>query len=141
MALHVICALTALGDAQDVLFDSDHLCPFLHQGGDELELQSVKPDDSEHRGEEPGIRTVQENALTFSLFRKMARRHTTSRAKMMVFMPPPVPAEEAPANMRIMVIKRLRSVNDAVSTVFKSAVRGVTARKAEKYALGPREVG
>ena len=42
-----------------------------------------------------------------------------------------VPAGEAPTNMRIMVIKRLRSVNDAVSTVLKPAVRGVTARKYE----------
>jgi hypothetical protein len=61
----------------------------------------------------------------------MARTLKTSNAKVLVLTPPPVLAGEAPTNMKIMVINRLRSVNDAVSTVLKPAVRGVTARKYE----------
>jgi hypothetical protein len=47
----------------------------------------------------------------------MARMLKISNADMLVLTPPPVPAVKAPANLRIMVINRLRSVNDAVSTV------------------------
>jgi hypothetical protein len=42
---------------------------------------------------------------------------SASNAHVLLFAPPPVVAREAPTNMGIMVIKRLRSVNDAVSTV------------------------
>jgi hypothetical protein len=41
---------------------------------------------------------------------------------MFVFTPPRVLAGEAPTTMGVMVIKRLRSVNDAVSTVLKPDV-------------------
>jgi hypothetical protein len=47
-----------------------------------------------------------------------------TKAIVLVLSPPPVPAGEAPANVRIMVINRLRSVNDAVSMVLKPAVWG-----------------
>jgi hypothetical protein len=42
---------------------------------------------------------------------------SASNAHMLLLTLPPVVARGAPTSMEIMVIKRLRSVNDAVSTV------------------------
>lgn len=47
-------------------------------------------------------------------------------AKVDVLMPPPVDPGEAPINIRMMITVRVTRERDAISSVLKPAVRGVT---------------
>ena len=64
----------------------------------------------------------------------------TATAKVLVFIPPPVDAGDAPTHINIMVKKMTGVLNPAISTVLKPAVRGDTDPKKETTNFPKMEV-